>query len=88
MKYNPSIDGLRTLAILPVLIFHLNERWLSGGFLGVDIFFTISGFLITTILLREYESKTFSYYDFYKRRIKRILPAYFFFWQGSPWLLP
>lgn len=82
MKYNPSIDGLRTLAILPVLIFHLNERWLSGGFLGVDIFFTISGFLITTILLREYESKTFSYYDFYKRRIKRILPAYFFLLTG------
>lgn len=82
MKYNPSIDGLRTLAILPVLIFHLNERWLSGGFLGVDIFFTISGFLITTILLREYESKTFSYYDFYKRRIKRILPAYFFLLAG------
>ena len=78
LKYNPAIDGLRTIAILPVIIFHLNNNWLPGGFLGVDVFFVISGFLISSIIVREFKNSTFSYSNFYERRIKRIIPAYLF----------
>ncbi len=77
LKYNPAIDGLRAVSVLAVFVFHLNKNWMPGGFLGVDIFFTISGYLITTILYRERLSSTFSYGNFYRRRINRILPAYF-----------
>jgi peptidoglycan/LPS O-acetylase OafA/YrhL len=73
--YRPEIDGLRTVAILPVLIFHMGYDWLPGGYLGVDVFFVISGYLITTILLREMESGLFSFRQFWARRIRRILPA-------------
>lgn len=72
-----SVDALRALAVLPVIIFHLNHRWLPGGYIGVDIFFVISGFLITGIILREIEARTFSFAAFYTRRIRRILPALF-----------
>ena len=58
--YNPGIDGLRALAVLAVFVFHLDHRWLPGGFLGVDIFFVISGFLITSILLKEMAAGRFS----------------------------
>jgi peptidoglycan/LPS O-acetylase OafA/YrhL len=79
--YRPEIDGLRAISVLSVLIYHLeisiNHRVFSGGFLGVDIFFVISGYLITKILLIDLESKTFSYFDFIKRRIRRILPVLF-----------
>jgi len=76
-KYRPEIDGLRALAIIPVILFHAGAGWFSGGFIGVDIFFVISGFLITSIILAERESGDFSYADFYSRRARRILPALF-----------
>lgn len=76
VRYRPEIDGLRAVAVLSVIIFHLNNRWLPGGFLGVDIFFVISGFLITGIILSEIQNGSFSFRDFYTRRIKRIYPAF------------
>ncbi|HEZ4614209.1 TPA: acyltransferase [Neisseria meningitidis] len=76
VRYRPEIDGLRAVAVLSVMIFHLNNRWLPGGFLGVDIFFVISGFLITGIILSEIQNGSFSFRDFYTRRIKRIYPAF------------
>lgn len=76
IKYRPEIDGLRAIAVLSVMIFHLNEHWLPGGFLGVDIFFVISGFLITGIILTEIQQDRFSFKQFYARRIKRIYPAF------------
>ncbi len=77
-KYRPDIDGLRSLAVLAVVVFHFNESWLPGGFIGVDIFFVISGFLITGIILNGVENNSFSFRDFYARRVRRILPAAFF----------
>lgn len=79
-KYRPEIDGLRTIAVVAVLIYHakflLNEQlFLQGGYLGVDIFFVISGYLITTILIRGLQGKTFCYKNFYDRRLRRLLPA-------------
>ena len=75
VKYRPDIDGLRTLAILPVLFFHAGVPGLSGGFVGVDVFFVISGYLITSIITREIGEDRFSILTFYERRIRRILPA-------------
>lgn len=75
IKYRPEIDGLRALAILPVLVFHLNPEWLVGGFMGVDVFFVISGYLITSIILAEHKAGTFSFYGFWERRVRRIFPA-------------
>jgi len=75
MKYRADIDGLRALAVLSVIIFHLDSSLLPGGFIGVDVFFVISGFLITSLILHEQESGTFTYWAFYKRRITRLLPA-------------
>ncbi|RYL83011.1 acyltransferase family protein [Haemophilus influenzae] len=76
IKYRPEIDGLRAIAVISVIIYHLNENWLSGGFLGVDIFFVISGFLITGIIITEIQQNSFSLKQFYTRRIKRIYPAF------------
>ncbi|MFM9890557.1 MAG: acyltransferase family protein [Rickettsiales bacterium] len=73
--YRADIDGLRAVAVLAVLIFHANAEWLPGGFVGVDIFFVISGFLITGILLREMQGGHYSIRQFYIRRIRRIFPA-------------
>lgn len=73
--YRPDIDGLRAIAVLFVIIFHAFPRALKGGFIGVDIFFVISGFLITTILLKGLHTENFSFIDFYTRRIRRIFPA-------------
>jgi peptidoglycan/LPS O-acetylase OafA/YrhL len=70
-----AVDGLRAIAVLPVILFHLNPSWLPGGYLGVDIFFVISGYLITGIIVREITENTFSFTGFYRRRIRRILPA-------------
>jgi len=75
-NYRPDIDGLRAVAILGVLLFHIDERLLKGGFLGVDVFFVISGYLITGIIQREIENGTFSFVTFYERRIRRIMPAF------------
>lgn len=73
LKYRSDIDGLRAIAVLSVVGFH--AFGVKGGFIGVDIFFVISGFLISTILLGNLENNNFSFVDFYKRRIKRIFPA-------------
>ncbi|MGK6355592.1 acyltransferase family protein [Sphingomonas sp. DT-207] len=76
-QYRADIDGLRTVAVIPVVIFHLGTSLFSGGFVGVDVFFVISGFLITQTLLGEKGSWGEALLDFYKRRIKRIFPALF-----------
>ena len=78
MKYRPEIDGLRALAVLPVILFHSGFEWFGGGFVGVDIFFVISGYLITLILIEDINNKRFSITSFYERRARRILPALFF----------
>jgi len=75
IKYRKEIDGLRALAILPVIFFHAGFSLFQGGFVGVDIFFVISGYLITSIILNEKASNTFSLLNFYERRARRILPA-------------
>lgn len=79
MLFRNDIQGIRGLAFLLVFIFHLNHNWLPGGFIGVDIFFVISGFLMTSIIIEQKNNNTFSFYDFYIRRLKRIFPAYLFF---------
>ncbi len=76
-EYRADIDGLRSIAVLSVFLFHLQPGQLPGGFLGVDVFFVISGYLITGIILREHHLRTFSFSHFYARRIKRIFPALF-----------
>ena len=73
--YRPEIDGLRAVAVVSVVLYHINEAWLPGGYVGVDIFFVISGFLITSIIWRQMEGGTFSLADFYLRRIRRIIPV-------------
>ena len=78
MKYRAEIDGLRALAVLPVILFHAGFEWFSGGFVGVDVFFVISGYLITTIIISEMAEGKFSIVNFYERRARRILPALFF----------
>ena len=75
MQYRKEIDGLRAIAILPVILFHADVWGISGGYIGVDIFFVISGFLITSIILEEKRKNTFSIINFYERRARRILPA-------------
>ncbi|PTE19725.1 acyltransferase [Cereibacter changlensis JA139] len=77
MKYRPEIDGLRALAVIPVILFHANFPVVTGGFVGVDVFFVISGYLITTIIAQELEDGRFSISEFYARRARRILPALF-----------
>ena len=77
MKYRREVDGLRALAIAPVILFHAGLPGFSGGYVGVDIFFVISGYLITTILAGELTMGTFSIVNFYERRARRILPALF-----------
>ncbi|WP_445360332.1 acyltransferase family protein [Microbulbifer sp. EKSA005] len=93
MKYRSEVDGLRAIAVIPVILFHAGFNFLSGGFLGVDIFFVISGYLITTILLAEMNDDKFSLVNFYERRARRILPALFLVMAASLplawiWLLP
>ena len=93
MKYRAEIDGLRAVAVIPVILFHAGFEHFSGGFVGVDVFFVISGYLITTIILSEMEKNRFSLVNFYERRARRILPALFlvmlvflpFAWM---WLMP
>ncbi len=75
MKYRAEIDGLRALAVIPVVLFHAGFEHFSGGYVGVDVFFVISGYLITSIILKDIEQDRFSIVFFYERRARRILPA-------------
>jgi peptidoglycan/LPS O-acetylase OafA/YrhL len=75
MKYRREVDGLRALAVVPVMFFHAGFEVVSGGYVGVDVFFVISGYLITTILITEMEEDNYSILRFYERRARRILPA-------------
>jgi peptidoglycan/LPS O-acetylase OafA/YrhL len=77
IAYRRDIDGLRALAVLSIILFHAGLTWCPGGYLGVDVFFVISGFLITRIMLRENASGSFTLRRFYERRARRILPALF-----------
>ena len=78
LSYRADIDGLRAVAVIAVILFHIHAKLLPGGFLGVDIFFVISGYLITTIIHKELIGQRFSLLNFYQRRAKRILPAFLF----------
>ena len=77
MKYRPDIDGLRAVAVLSVLAFHVGLFRMTGGFVGVDVFFVISGYLVSAIVFAEIELSRFSIIAFYERRIRRIFPALF-----------
>ena len=74
MKYRAEIDGLRAIPVVSVVIFHLEVSGFSGGYVGVDIFFVISGFLITSIIKHKYENHTFKLSDIYFRRVRRLVP--------------
>ncbi len=93
MQYRREIDGLRALAVVPVILFHAGFSLFSGGFIGVDVFFVISGYLITTILIEDIANNRFSILRFYERRARRILPALFFVMLACipfawAWMLP
>ena len=77
MRYRKDIDGLRALAVVPVVLFHAGVKAFSGGFIGVDVFFVISGYLITSLIVGEIEQGRFSIIRFYERRVRRIFPALF-----------
>lgn len=74
-KYRPDIDGLRAVAVISVVTYHAFPAWIKGGFIGVDIFFVISGFLISTIIFENLDKGTFGFSEFYSRRVRRIFPA-------------
>jgi peptidoglycan/LPS O-acetylase OafA/YrhL len=78
MRYRPEIDGLRAVAVVPVILFHAKLGLVPGGFVGVDVFFVISGFLISSIILGDLQNKRFSILGFYERRLRRIAPAMLF----------
>src|SRR4051812_28780472 len=75
MHFRQDINGLRAIAVLAVIVFHFNPDWLPGGFAGVDVFFVISGYLMTSIIMRGLATKTFSVAQFYLARGRRIIPA-------------
>ncbi|MBK5518794.1 acyltransferase [Pseudomonas sp. TH10] len=77
-KYIAGIDGLRAIAVLSVLVFHAGFEYFSGGYVGVDVFFVISGYLITGLILSQIRTTgSFSFRDFYARRVRRLFPALF-----------
>jgi len=78
LRYRPEIDGLRAIAVIPVIFFHARWNLFRGGYVGVDVFFVISGYLITSIIVADLKEKKFSLLHFYERRARRILPALFF----------
>jgi peptidoglycan/LPS O-acetylase OafA/YrhL len=78
LRYRPEIDGLRAIAVIPVIFFHARWNLFRGGYVGVDVFFVISGYLITSIIVADLKEKKFSLIHFYERRARRILPALFF----------
>ena len=78
MNYRKDIDCLRGISVIAVILYHYKFELLSGGYLGVDIFFVISGFLITSIILKEISTNKFSLINFYERRIRRLFPALIF----------
>ena len=93
LAYRPDIDGLRAVAILAVLFYHAQMPFFSGGYIGVDVFFVISGYLITHIILRDCAGANFSLLGFYERRVRRIVPALvpvlvFVIVAAAVWLLP
>lgn len=73
MKYRAEIDGLRALSVVPIILFHANIGMLSGGFIGVDVFFVISGYLITTILMNELQDQRYSIVNFYAKRARHTV---------------
>ena len=75
IRYRPEVDGLRALAVLPVAFYHAEFEFVSGGYVGVDIFFVISGYLITSLILKDLRTESFSMTNFWMRRIRRILPV-------------
>ncbi len=77
MQYRSEIDGLRALAVIPVILFHFNISGFHGGFIGVDIFFVISGFLITQLIVTDLDKDSFTFIKFYEKRARRLLPASF-----------
>jgi len=77
LTYRADVDGLRAVAVLPVILYHAGVSLFSGGFVGVDVFFVVSGYLITSIILDEIRVGTFTYLGFYERRVRRIFPALF-----------
>ena len=77
MKYRPDIDGLRAIAVLSVILYHVNPTLIPAGFVGVDIFFVISGYLISLQIFNDTSTQQFSILEFYRRRVKRIAPAMF-----------
>ena len=92
-NYREEIDGLRAIAVLSVIFFHADFSFFKGGFVGVDIFFVISGYLITNIIISEINTNQFSIFNFYERRIRRIIPAlYFVMFVSIPfawaWMIP
>lgn len=93
MNYRPDIDGLRAVAVLPVILFHAGFSAFGGGFVGVDVFFVISGYLITSLIISDLSAGTFLLSAFYERRVRRIFPAFFVVCVCSAlvaalWLLP
>ena len=78
MKYRSEIDGLRAIAVFPVILFHAGFDFFSGGYVGVDVFYVISGYLITSIIIDDIQKNNFSLANFYERRARRILPALLF----------
>jgi peptidoglycan/LPS O-acetylase OafA/YrhL len=76
LRYRADIDGLRAVAVLAVVLYHFKVPGFSGGFVGVDVFFVISGFLIASLIKRELEDERFSLLHFYERRVRRIIPAF------------
>jgi len=93
MKYRPEVDGLRAIAVVSVVIYHANAALFPGGYLGVDVFFVISGFLITQVIIGDLKADKFTFANFYERRVRRILPAlYLVLFATIPfaamWMLP